>query len=338
MKLEFINDIKPEIWDMKISRLKTRHLFHCSSWIKFLQETQLVQPIHFRITVNGRVMGFFVGFLLKKGIFRILGSPLSGWETEQMGPIVNEDFNTEAFLSALDKLCRQRKIHQIEIGNPYLSPEIMQKNGYGVTKWMTFLIPLSIDQDQMWKGVKSKCRNRVRKGIKNNLVVDDCDDESFVDEHYRQLLDVYAKQHLEPPFPIEFYRSLFRNLKPNKLLYTLQVKHDTQVVASGVFCHDNNTVYSLSTASYRKFQNLYPNELLHWTLMSMAGSQGIKSYNLGDNYRVSGSGGKFKNKFNGSYETVYRYVKSYSIFAKYGRQAYKLFQNSRQNIKAKLKR
>ena len=72
--------------------------------------------------------------------------------------------------------------------------------------------------------------------------------------------------------------------------------------------------------------------------MSMAGSQGIKSYNLGDNYRVSSSGGKFKNKFNGSYETVYSYIKSYSIFAKYGREAYKLVQNSRQNLEAKLKR
>jgi hypothetical protein len=332
IEFELIEAVPNDSWDTLILEYHSP-LFHCSAWTKFLEETQGAKTLRFRIVQEGHVLGYFTALLVKKGPFQILGSPLSGWETEEMGPILSPGSDIETFIEGLDRLCRRIGIHQIEIGSPILEPSLMARHGYSVSKWNSFIIPLSADREKMWGMLKSKCRNRIRKGLKNGLVVEDCECPSFVHRHYEQLLDVYAKQELSPAYSPEFYMALHRNLKPCNMLFSLEVKYKTNVIASGFFSHDERAAYSLSTASYRKFQSLYPNELLHWALMCFAGELGIQKYNIGDSYRNPETGGKFKEKFNGVETAVYRYIKSFSPLAKIAREAYRIFLRRKQKSK-----
>jgi hypothetical protein len=336
MELKSINEIKPEAWDEAISEFDSQLLFHRSCWLKFLEETQPGEPLRFKIIDDGKVAGYFVGLLIKKGFLRIFGSPLSKWETDTMGPVCNDNFDVEEFLEVLDRMCKKLKIHHIEIGNPIFIPAMMKRRGYSCLEWKSYVIPLSNDLEKMWKNLKSKCRNRIRKGLKNGLVAEDYDNIKFVEEHYRQLIDVYSKQGRIPTFSADMYRSLFRHLKSENLLFTLQVKQGDQVVASGIFPHDERNVCSLSTASYRKYQKLIPNELLIWKVMCFAAERGIRNFNIGDNYRTIEGSGRFKDKFNGLPVINYRYYKNYTIWAKVGREVYKKVFYVKQKIRDKL--
>lgn len=141
-------------------------------------------------------------------------------------------------------------------------------------EWTARVVPLFRDAEALWMTLSGKCRNRIRKGLKNGLEVSDCDDPAFPEEHYRQLLDVYADQGLSPPVPLAFYQSMFRHLKPSGL-FTVLIKHQGRPIASGFFPHDDRWVYSVSTSSYSRYQNLSPNELMHWTVRNLFTTTGI---------------------------------------------------------------
>lgn len=332
MELEQIDGIAPDRWDAAIAPYPAAYFYHRSAWLHFLEETQGAAPLRFRAVHGGRTAGYFAALLLRKGPMKILGSPLSGWMTEYMGPVAPPDFDVPEFLGAVDRLCRGRGIHQIEMGSPLLPRGTMAEGGYETMEWMTFRIPLSADETRLWEGISGKARNRIRKARAEGLVVEETDDDSFADEHFQMLIDVYAKQGSAPPFPREYFRALRRHLKPADSLYCVRVRRGERTVASGFFPHDGRRVYSLSTASLREDQVLCPNELLHYGLMTLAGEAGVEEYGMGDNYRVPESGGRFKEKFNGRPSTVRRYVKSYSLLAKYGRGAYKGWMSAKRSV------
>jgi hypothetical protein len=298
--------------------------YHHVAWLGFLEETGRGSAVRFEILEDGISLGYFVGMELRKGPFRVLGSPLSSSMTEYMGPIVNNCIAVQPFLEALDGLCRQRGIHHLEIGSPLLAPEEVCELGYEAEKWMTFRIALDPDEESLWASLSSKGRNRIRRARKNGLVAVDSGDPAFVDRHFRQVREVFNRQKLSPPFSVEDFRALVRWLKPQELVFTLEVRREAtgEVLASGIFPHDRRRVYSLSTASWIHARSEYPNEILHWSVMRLAAKRGISQYNLGDNYRTPESGGQFKNKFGGSYEPVYRFTRSYSAFAKYARKLF----------------
>lgn len=325
MKLEHIENIQPEGWDKAISNFDSKFLFHQSAWLNFLEETQHGKAIRFRIVDNEKVKGYFSGLLIKKGPIRILGSPLPGWTTNYMGPIANKKFDLEEFLIALDNMCREWKIHHIELCNPVLEPDIMCKMGFSVSEGITFIVTLSSNEEQMWKNLKSSCRNRIRKGMQNGLRVEECNEPSFVDDYYEQLIEVFAKQRLVPTYPIERIRSLFHHLKPD-LLFTFSVKFGDAVIATGVFPHDDRCVYFLGGASWQKYYHLCPNELLHWTAMSRSAQLGIGQYNMCGQ-------GSFKPKFGGEQVPVYRYYKSYSNTARLGRKIFRSVIYAKQKLR-----
>jgi hypothetical protein len=84
-------------------------------------------------------------------------------------------------------------------------------------------------------------------------------------------------------------------------------------------------VYSLSTASSDRGRGLCANDLLHWSLMELAGARGLVRYRMGDNYRRPVSGSGFKEKFGGRPVPVFRYLRHYSQLARYSRRAFVSF-------------
>lgn len=330
MVLELIEEIDPQKWDRAISGFDSKYLFHQSIWLRFLEDTQPGKTLRYKIVNKANVEGYFAGLLVKKGLWNILGSPLPGTTTNYMGPIVNKGFDTRSFLKALDEFCKVHKIHQVELVNPFLEGKVLEEIGYAISKDITYIVPLNEDEELMWKNLKSECRNRIRKGINNGLIVEDTDDPAFIKEYYNELLEVFARQGLVPTYPVERVKSLFANLKPSNLL-ALQVRNGDSVVATGLFPYDERCIYFFGGASWIKYRSLYPNELLHWTAMTIAVKKGIKGYDM------TGSG-TFKPKFGGHEVVVYKYNKSYALLAKYGREIYKSVFYVKQKIKGKIGR
>lgn len=319
MELEPIHEIDADVWDQEIAGYASKLLFHQSAWLKFLEETQQGQVVRFRILNGSTVAGYFAGLLIMKGFFKILGSPLIGWKTDHMGPIVNQGFDLASFLPALDDACRAMGVHLVQLAHPWLNPDLMNRHGYDMDGWMVFVVPLTRDEESMWRAVTGKCRNRVRKGLQNCLRVEAWDGPGFVEEYYSQFIEVFSRQGTHPYYSMEMVQSLVRNLWPDNLL-CLRVKLEEKTIATGIFVHDDHHVYSFGSASRTEYLKYYPNELLFWTVMKHFGAEGKLDFCIGGNYRVPASGGKFKEKFNGRQQAVFRHTKCYSLLARVGRR------------------
>jgi len=328
MELELITDMAAQKWDETIKAYDTKGLFHQSAWLRFLEETQNAGTLRFRITEGGVTVGYFAGLTVQKGPLKILGSPLPGWTTEFIGPVVNEGFDSGRFLDALDDKCRELGVHHVEICSPYLSRDLMRQKGYGAMDSCTYVVPLFKDEDTMWANLFSKCRQNIRAGIRNRLRVETCDDPSFVDEYYAELVEVFARQKLVPSYSVERVRSLFKALHPGNIL-ALRVMNGKRVIATGIFPYDERCAYMFGAASWRSFQRLYPNELLYWTAMVLLAKRGVPTLDMcGD--------GNFKPKFGASMVPVHKYFKSYSFAARWGREAYRAAFRAKQSLSGRL--
>jgi len=326
MELELIPSITPAEWDTAITKFDSAVIFHHSAWLDFLDETQRGKNLRFRITRSGRTEGYFVARHIRKGPFSILGSPLPGWTTLHMGPILPGDFDQGAFLMALDRLCRQLRIDHLEISHPSLDPERMQAHGFRTMVYPTYRIPLHSDLDRMWAELEN--RRSIRRAQREGLTVEEATDPHFVDRYYEQLSEVFAKQQLVPTYPIERVRSLVRHLYPHHLI-ALEVRLGCQSVATGVFPHDAHTVYFWGAASRVRYQPLRSNHLLHWSLMCRAAQRGVRAYDI---CGVT----QFKTKFGGSRVNTFAYAKSYSAFATVGRSLYRSAFRTRQAIRGRV--
>lgn len=334
MQFEPVDDWSHEQWNEAIAPFDSSLVYHRSEWLAFLQATGRGRLLRFRMVDGGRTVGYFPALLVRKGPFRILGSPVSASMSEHMGPVANSDMPVEPFLVALDTLCRSLRVAQAELGSPLLRPEDMRAHGYEVNEWNTLQVALSPDVNAMFAALNGKARNRIRKAQKLGLLVEDVSAAAFPAEHFEAVCEVFARQGLAPPFPRSDYDALFKHLKPADLVFTIQVRHpDTrEVLASGLFPHDARRAYSLSTATSMRGRECYASDLLHWSLISLAGTRGLQYYRMGDNYRPPTSGGRFKDKFSGEAEPVHRYVRHYSALARHARNAYVAWQRLRQRL------
>jgi hypothetical protein len=334
MKLECLNNISDTKWDEAISGFDTKYLFHQSNWLNFLKESNNSEILRCKMEDDGRVVGYFVAIVVKRGIFRILGSPLPGSTTDYMGPIVNrDDFDLFSFLKVLDELCRNLKIHHVELCGPdILNHQAMVRNKFNFNLKGSYVIPLDADADRLWKGLNCKFRNKVRKAIKSGVTVEEVRDASeiasFIEEYYRQLKDVFKKQGLVPIYSIDRLVGLYRNLT-NGSIISLRAKYNGRTIATGIFPYDDKRIYFFGGASLGGDNYLCPNDLIHWDVMRHASKSGITEYD-------TCGGGSFKKKFGYPFMPYYRYYKSYSCFAKVGREAYRFKFNFLQKIKGGL--
>ncbi len=314
----------PGEWDDAIAPFESTGFSHGSGWLDFLQTTGKGTILRFRLDQQGSTLGFFPATLTRKGPFRILGSPLSGSLTEDLGPTGPPGFPVEQFLSALDRFCASHRIHQVELGSPLFEPDVMRRFGYEVRQWRTLEVPLAPSRTRLWQTISSNARNRVRKAERSGLMVRLAGGPDFASRHYALVRQVFRRQRLRPPISEEDVEALCARMAPRDQVFTLEIVHPEreEVLASGLFPHDRGTVYSLSTASSDRGREFCANELLHWSLMELAGSRGVARYRMGDNHRSPVAGKGFKDKFGGSPVPVFRYLRHYSRLARHSRRVF----------------
>jgi hypothetical protein len=167
----------------------------------------------------------------------------------------------------------------------------------------------------------------VRKAIKCGLTVEDTHDPAIADEFYDQFLDLMTRKGLYPPYSRSCPRLLFQLLKPRDSLFALRVRGPKgDVLATGLFPHDDHTVYFWGGASRPDAATYSPNDLLHWTLMERAAACGLRLYNM------SGAG-FFKKKFGGTLDEPKRWHKCYGPTARWARSGYASYAQQRLRLR-----
>jgi SAM-dependent methyltransferase len=318
-------------WDSLIAPYEERDLFHRREWLEYLAASRGVDVGLWRIRGADRTLGYFSGGILRKGPFRILGSPLKSWGTNVMGPLIGADVDRSLLLRAFDELAGRERLAMLEMESRLISETEFLRAGYeGVIGW-TYLIDLTRRRraDAVWDSLDSTCRNRIRKAARSGLTVEDTDDEAVVGEYYDQLVDVMRRKGLAPPYPRDHARQLFDRLKKADLLFALRVRdRHGRVIATGMFPHDERTMYFWGGASWAESHELCPNDYAHWQAICLAIDRGLHTYNMSGH-------GRFKRKFGGKLTQIQRWHKFYWPGARVARNAYEIFVQGENRLRAR---
>src|SRR5262249_22721057 len=154
-------------------------------------------------------------------------------------------FDIKAFLIALDELAASEGIATLEIENPILEASLMSSRGYEVKTDKTYIIELTPrDPERVWKRIDKKDRSTVTKARRLGLKVVECSDAGMTDEYYDQFIEVMTRKGLFPPYDRDRPRLLFQHLYPKDMLLALQIlSPEGQAIATGLFPHDDQTIY-----------------------------------------------------------------------------------------------
>jgi hypothetical protein len=309
---------RPADWDALIGRYQSKTLFHETCWLDHVLDIHPGSRIdYFVVREGGADIGYFCAQRVRKLMLPIYGSPLPGTGTNYMGPLVSPGVDQRALVDAILRACRRHGVAHLELSAPSLDEGIAHAAGLGVDRGVTHLVPIPATEAAAWAGMRSTARNRVKKAERAGLRAELTTDPTVVDDYFEQLSEVFGKQGMGEPYGIDRPRSLFRRLAPPARLLAVRVTHGDDVLAAGLFPHDERCIYFWGAGSWLKAQHLCPNELLQWTVIRRAAELGIPTYNM------CGGESQFKDKFGGSDVPYHLYSRSLVPLLTPARQAYR---------------
>jgi len=137
----------------------------------------------------------------------------------------------------------------------------------------------------------------VRRAAKLGLVVQFEEDESFVDEHYDQLCEVYARNGVVVPFGKRRVLECFRHMRAAGQLLAVSVRlpRTTTCIATGMFFQDGRELLLWTWTHRTRYRWYRATELMTWTVMQRAMAAGCTSIDFM-------GGGDFKAKLGGEPE------------------------------------
>lgn len=284
-------DVSALDWQ-QLDRYPDREVFQTRHWLEFLERTQGAEPVVAAVQSGRETVGYFTGGVVKRLGVRMLGSPFPGWTTGALGFNLDDGINRRDALAALPRFAwRELGCLHLEIKDRRLGAGDFEANGFSHSPYFTFEIDLDRDDEELLASMSSACRRAIRKGIKEGVVVEEASSEDFADEYHAQLVDVFAKQDLKPPYDAERVRELIRCVHPgSRLLLLRALSPDGEPIATGIFPAMNGTAWFWGGASWRSHQILRPNEAVFWHAMRHWRDRGVSVLD-------TGGGGDYKRKY-----------------------------------------
>ena len=257
-------------------------IFQTSMWLEFLKKNQHIKPVVLELSVKD-VCALFVGGIIKKCGFKILGSPFEGWLTPDMGfiRIAKIDCN-EAVKAVSDYAFKTLKCHMVQITDKEISTADLDKSiKYTTDK----LLRIDIDkpEDNILEGFKKNGRRDVRAAQRKGAeFVQVPFDEEFAENYYNQLIDVFAKQNLKPFYTKEKLMDLADTLEyyPERVYAAEARLENGECIATVFTLGYQEWAYFTGAASYREYQKYLPNEGLFWEFAKHWSENGIKNLDL----------------------------------------------------------
>ncbi|MGD0013651.1 MAG: GNAT family N-acetyltransferase [Bryobacteraceae bacterium] len=250
----------------RLDAFPDRTVFQTRAWVDFLAETQRGTPVLAELRDGQVVVGFFTGLTFRRFGIKILGSSFPGWTTPYMGFNLGPGVPRQAALQALEPFAFETLgcLH-LEVCDRHCSVEDGRALGFAVEYFDTYETDLMLAEEQLRKNLHDDCRWAIRKASRSGVVIEEAHDDSFVDEYYEQLRQVFGKQKLVPTYDIGRVRALVKHLLPTGHLLLLRARSPqgdciATVIAAGL----NRVANFWGTASFQSGQKLRPNEALRW--------------------------------------------------------------------------
>jgi len=282
-------------WDELVARFDNHRVVHTMAWLRSLEACGLGVPRFLVFEKDGAVVACLPGLLVHIGPLRLFGSPLPGWQTVSMGPAFDPArVSTAELIRPLVPFLRERyHVHHVEILSNVLDEESMHTVGFRGQPVATFRTPLFPgDEARAMKALKDSARRNVRRAQKLGLIVRFETDETFVDEHFAQIVEVFARGGHSLPFTKQRVLQYFRHMQAGGHLIAASVylPDGTTNIATGMFTIERKELLLWMWAHRTRYRWYRPTELMTWMVMQKAMAAGCDTFDLMGR-------GDFKSKF-----------------------------------------
>jgi hypothetical protein len=291
-----VTTVPPEAWDDLVRAFPRRTVFHTRAWLETLAVVHGVEIVLARADRDGRCEGVWPCLLQRKGPFRILGSPLPGWNTAYLGPLLADGARgldvVRAFLTS--PILRRWSYCSCKV---LAHDEPIDLGPLGFTRVLTeetYFLDLSLPEETLWSNMKGQCRSRVRKATRAGIEVVEETGDDWREDFWRMSVETFGQDGLAPPFTRPFLDTAAGGLAAAGQVIVLSGRLEGQRIATLVLPHDDRTMYYWGGARYVAHRDVPAHNLLHWEAMRLGRARGLTGYDL---INVVGSHGRFKKTF-----------------------------------------
>jgi hypothetical protein len=272
-------------WDEMVMRFDNYRVAHKLAWMHSLQGSVKGQPLYLVYEKRKQIVGCLPGFLTNIGPLRLFGSPLQGWQTVSMGPVFDRKaVSTEELVSPLiDFLETKHGVHHVELISSDLDRHELEDLRFRNELLPTYRAQLFPgNEERAMRLMKDSARRNIRRGIKLGLVVKFEEDEAFVDEHYDQLREVFARGGNSLPFSKKRALDFFRHMKAggNLVAVSVYLPDGGPNIATGMFTIEGKELLLWMWTHRTEYRWYRPTELMTWTVMKKAMGMGCDTFDF----------------------------------------------------------
>ena len=284
-------------------------IFHSMEWNRIVAEI-FEREVNIFLARNGEdPLGCII--LIKQpssGPRTLHYSPDRRMEIAYGGPlfVAENNFGEEIKTEFLKQLHSKLGNTMIEIWiPPDANPEFLERIGYTTEPFYTSIVKLGRPNEELWKGIRPKTRNHILKAQKSGVQISK-DGYEYLPEYYEMVKETLGSKGVQV-LPIEFYEKVMKTLAPKKMAKLFMALYNGRAVSGAIFLFYKDTVYYWHGASFEKYLNVCPNNLIQWELIKFANGNGYKKYDLVsiEPDRLPGIA-RFKMGFGGETRTFHR--------------------------------
>lgn len=265
--------------------------FFTRQWTSYLESIGRKSFI-VRVLKNNILIGHFIG-IKRRIIISTIGAPPDATGTYSQGLCMIEETSYSDRINIYQELwgwiCEHHIASYMQVCDWQLKSncenDIIFPDEFHYQPRYTLVVDTRQSEEQLWAGLHYKsCKYSINKARKLGLSVRQITKKeeiaSFVDIHYKHLLDVCHRKGMKPqPYQSKTHlMTLCKHLFPEKIKLLQVIGHDDKdgevIMSSAIFCLGNSASTYFTGASFHKYMKYCPNELMVWEGMKLLHEQG----------------------------------------------------------------
>lgn len=290
--IEMSQQIDREWWNSLVQSVPEGTIFQTTYWADYLKEWANAEPIYFIVrNKENKVVGILLCF--KEAHFSITTSllkrflPVFSWH---QGPLILSKNSWKDILEVILKNIKNIAHNNTISGtSPFILNELPQqevkkcflRNGFESSSWATFLIDLTLGEDELWNNLNRAGRRMVKRCQQKEVKVERISTEDELEKYYKLLLETRQRLgfNLPPCFP---NRIMWKYLKEKGILEVFVAKQNNKWLAALGVIGFNNVFNEIAVAqsNYSLENKIYANDFIKWEIIKWGHQQGYKIYDL----------------------------------------------------------
>jgi FemAB-related protein (PEP-CTERM system-associated) len=296
-----------ETWDAFVRAQAGGHVYHTLGWRDATRDGLGHEPRYLRaVDGDGEIVGVLPLFLVT-GLFgrRLVSVPMR----DRGSVLATTADATAVLLRAATELRDRLRCRHVELRSVQALPDAEGVARWDLSRyWVNSWIDLTPGVDALWNGMERKaCRQAVGRAMKRGVRVEWDDSAEAIDLFHR--LFVRTRTFLGiPPYGLDFFRSLHRNLIRRGMGRLLMVRLEGEPIHGLLSLTLGDRMYAAYAAPQPAHRGVNPNEVAFWESMKWGATNGYTRFDLGADSPEQEGLIWFKKKFGAESEATFNYV------------------------------